>query len=138
MNHLLDDVRLEVERLHDFFAGWFQGTIAQTEFEHRFAARLHPAFENVQPSGRALTRDTLLTSLRQAWGSNPDFQIEIRETRILGTWPDCGLVLAGYVEAQFGARNTIPADNLRRSSVLFERSAGGLVWRHVHETAMPI
>ncbi len=45
-------------------------------------------------------------------------------------------MLAAYVEAQTGARNTTPADNLRHSTVLFERLAGRLAWRHVHETAL--
>ena len=138
MTELLGEVRLEVERLHDFFVGWFQGTIAKTAFEDQVAARLHPDFENIQPSGRALPRDILWTGLRGAWGSNPDFRIEIRDTRILGTWPDCGLILAGYVEAQFGAHNTIPPNNLRRSTVLFERGASGLIWRYIQETAMPV
>jgi hypothetical protein len=107
---LLDEVRDEVVRLHDFFTGWFSGVLPE---------------------------DALLNGLRAAHGSNPDFRIEIRDTRLLGDWPDCGLVLAGYVEAQFGARNTTPPDNLRRATVLFERGAKGLIWRHVHETAMP-
>jgi hypothetical protein len=141
VTQLLDEVRAEVERLHDFIAGWFQGTAsqadAQTDFESQFTARLHPEFENVQPSGRVLSRENLLKALSGARGSNPDFRIEVRDTRILGHWPDCGLILAGYVEAQFGAHNTTPPDNLRRSTVVFERSSTGLIWRHIHETAMP-
>ena len=133
----LDEVRAEVERLHDFLAGWFQGTLPESAFEGGIAVRLHPKFENVQPAGHVLTRDGLLGPLRRAWGSNPDFRIEIRETRILGLWQGGGLILAGYVEAQFGARSSTPADNLRRSTVLFERGASGLVWRHIHETMMP-
>jgi hypothetical protein len=134
---LLEEVRAEIVRLHDFFTGWFTGALPGDTFEDGVAGRLHPAFENVQPAGKALTRDVLLNGLRAAHGSNPGFRIEIRETRLLGNWPDCGLVLASYVEAQFGARNTTPPDNLRRATVLFERGAKGLIWRHVHETAMP-
>ena len=101
MTQLLDEVRAEVERLHDFIAGWFQGTVAQADaeadFEYQFTARLHPEFENVQPSGRVLSRENLLNALSGARGSNPDFRIEVRDTRILGHWPDCGLILAGYL-----------------------------------------
>jgi hypothetical protein len=135
---LLDEVQAEIVRLHDFFTGWFSGALPEDAFEEGVAARLHPEFENVQPAGKALARDVLLNGLRAAHGSNPDFRIEIRETRLLGNWPDCGLVLASYVEAQFGARNTTPPDNLRRATVLFERRPKGLIWRHVHETAMPL
>jgi hypothetical protein len=133
---LLEEVTAEIERLHDFFAGWFQGTIPDDAFEDGIANRLHPEFENVQPAGHILTCDTLLGPLRGARGVNPGFRIEVREVRILGQWPGAGLVLAGYVEAQFGARNTVPSDNLRRSTVLFERMDDALVWRYVHETAL--
>lgn len=133
---LLEEVRAEVERLHDFFTGWFQGTIAADSFDSSIAACLHPKFENVQPAGHALTLESLLGALRRAHGSNPGFRIEVGDVRVLGEWPGAGLILAGYVEAQFGARNTVPADNLRRSTVLFERLDGRLIWRHVHETAM--
>jgi len=133
----LDEVHAEIVRLHDFFTGWFTGTLPKDAFEDGISACLHATFENVQPAGKTLTRDVLLTGLRAAHGVNPDFRIEIRETRILGVWPECGLILAGYVEAQFGARNTTPADNLRRSTALFKRSGALLVWRYVHETAIP-
>jgi len=133
---LLSEVRAEIVRLHDFFTGWFSGALPHDAFEDGVAARLHAGFENVQPAGKVLTRAVLLDSLRGAHGSNPDFRIEIRDTRLLGDWPDCGLVLATYIEAQFGARNTTPSDNLRRATVLFERNPDHLIWRHVHETAM--
>jgi hypothetical protein len=143
---LLGEVQTEIVRLHDFFTGWFSGTLPLDAFgdafgdafEDGFAARLHPGFENVQPAGKAMTREDLLNGLRAAYGSSPDFRIEIRDTRLLGDWPECGLVLASYIEAQFGARNTTPSDNLRRATVLFERGSNGLIWRHVHETAMPL
>ncbi len=69
----LDEVRDEVERLHDFLAGWFQGTLPESAFEGGIAARLHSEFENMQLAGHVLTRDGLLGPLRQAWGSNPHF-----------------------------------------------------------------
>ena len=134
---LLNEVRNEIVRLHDFFTGWFTGALPEDAFEEGVAARLHPDFENVQPAGKALSREVLLNGLRAAHGSNPEFRIEIRDTRTLGDWPDCGLILASYVEVQFGALNSTPADNLRRSTVFFERGANRLIWRHVHETSLP-
>lgn len=137
MELLFDEVRTEIVRLHDFFTNWFRGMVPEDAFENGIAARLHPGFENVQPAGKVLSLDDLLGGLRACHGTNPDFRIEIRDTRILASWPDCGLILAEYVEAQFGARNTSPPDNLRRSTVLFERTSENLIWRHVHETAIP-
>lgn len=128
-------VKQEVERLHAFISGWFRGEIDAAEFEPAFAARLDPDFENIQPSGRVLKRADLLEPIRAAHGTNPDFRITIREPRVLGTWP--GLILATYVEEQFGALNSDPPDNDRRSTALFLADGPDLVWRHLQETAVP-
>ncbi len=137
MNGILGEVRTEIEVLHDFFTGWFNGALPETseDFARGLADHLHADFEIVLPSGTVLDRDGILTPVRQAWGTNPGFRATTRDVRILGEWPAAGLVLAAYVEAQTGARNTTPADNLRHSTVLFERTAERLLWRHLHETA---
>jgi hypothetical protein len=133
---VLGEVQAEVVALHDFFTCWFTGALPRTDsdFAKGLGDHLHPAFEMVQPSGEIFDHDGTLSGLRQAWGVNPDFRIEIRDVRILGVWP--GLVMAEYVEAQFGARNSVPSDNLRRSTALFERQGDRLLWRHLHETAL--
>ena len=141
MSETLAQVRAEVETLHDFFTGWFSGALPESGevFARGLADHLHPEFEIVLPSGTVHDRDGILTPVRQAWGTNPDFRAVVRDVRVLGEWARgksaAGLVLAAYVEAQTGARNTTPADNLRHATVLFERIAGRLVWRHLHETA---
>lgn len=134
---LANETVAEIERLHCFFEGWFQGTLPGSALDEVLAPALHPDFENIQPAGTVLTRRVLLDSIADAHGTNPGFRIEIREPRMLGHWPGAGLILTGYVEAQFGARNTSPPDNLRRSTVLFEHANDRLVWRYVHETALP-
>ncbi len=143
---VLDEVRAEVVALHDFFTGWFNGTLPESGevFAHGLADHFHPDFEIVLPSGTVHDREGILTPIRQAWGTNPGFSAVVRDVRVLGEWPQGdsgpgdsgrGLVLAAYVEDQSGARNTIPPDNLRHSTVLFERIGEHLVWRHLHETA---
>ncbi|MEO0820446.1 MAG: hypothetical protein AAF074_08470 [Pseudomonadota bacterium] len=128
---------VEIVRMHDFFGAWFRGDLAAAAFEPDCLSRLAPGFENVQPSGRVLTLADLMEPIRAARGTNPAFRIEIREPRLLGAYPEAGLIHASYVEAQFGARNTHPPDNLRRSTVLFAAEGDRLIWRHIHETAMP-
>jgi hypothetical protein len=137
MSGLLDEIRTEVEGLHEFFTGWFSGALSESDaaFASGLADHFHPDFEIVLPSGSVHDRDGILTPIRHAWGTNPGFSAVVRDVRVLGEWPGARLVLAAYVEAQTGARNTTPADNLRHSTVLFERIAGRLVWRHLHETA---
>ena len=139
MSDTLAEVRAEIETLHDFFTGWFSGTLPESGevFARGLGDHLHPEFEIVLPSGTVFDRDGLLGPVRQAWGASPDFRAVVRDVRVLGEWPQAGagLVLAAYIEDQSAARNTIPPDNLRHSTVLFERLAGRLVWRHLHETA---
>ena len=137
MSETLAEVRAEIETLHDFFTGWFNGTrpASGEVFAHGLGDHLHEEFEIVLPSGTVCDCDGLLTPVREAWGTNPEFRAVVRDVRVLGEWPRAGLVLAAYVEDQTAARNTIPPDNLRHSTVLFERKAGRLVWRHLHETA---
>ena len=138
MSPVLNDIRDEIETLHRFLVGWFTGALEQSDavFDAGLADRLHRDFEMVQPAGGVHDRAATLAMVRGGWGTNPDFRIAIREVRLLGDWPGAGLVLAGYVEVQAGARNS-PADNARRSTVLFARGSGGLLWRHLHETALP-
>ena len=144
MGELLGEVRAEIEALHDFFTAWFNGTLPATGevFAHGLADHFHPDFEIVLPSGTVHDLDGILTPVRQAWGTNPGFRTGIRDVRVVGEWPQgesgAELVLATYVEAQSGARNTSPPDILRYSTVLFERRAERLVWRHLHETAIPV
>jgi hypothetical protein len=133
---ILSEVRGEIAALHDVLVSWFRGTIAEAALDADFGARLHADFEQVQPLGQVLSRAELLRALRPLRGSNPDFAVEIREVRLLGLWPQPGLVLAGYVEDQFAARNTIPADNRRRCTCMLERGPGSFLWRHVHETGV--
>lgn len=130
-------VRDEVERLHLLIERWFQGTAAEADFGVLERA-LHPGFENIQPAGRVLTKSDLTTGLKAAYGANPAFRIEIRDVRLIAAYPEAGLVLATYLEMQFAAKNTVPPDNLRRSTVLFETGADRLIWRHLHETAVPL
>ena len=138
MSDLPVEVSAEIEALHVFFTGWFGGALPESDeaFAQGLADHLHPNFEIVLPSGTVHDRDGLLIPIRKAWGTNPGFSATVRDVRILGEWPSAGLVLAAYVEVQTGARNTTPADNLRHATVLFERAAGRLVWRHLHETAL--
>ncbi|MEM7506816.1 MAG: hypothetical protein AAF415_08715 [Pseudomonadota bacterium] len=123
----------EIIRLHDVIAGWFRGEIPEAEFDQAFAASLAPEFENIQPSGKVLSRADLLDPIRAAHGSNPDFRITIEEPRLLGTWS--GLILMGYVEFQQGARQSA-GENRRRSTVLFEEDGDRLLWRYLQETGL--
>jgi hypothetical protein len=131
-------VRDEVKNLHDFIAGWFRGELENGErtFDRGFTTRLGSTFRNIQPNGGVLTRDDIIGGIRSAHGSNPDFRISIHDVSLRDTYDDDRLLLATYLERQSGAKNTIPADNDRISTVLMRRGDGGkIIWLHLHETA---
>ena len=122
----------EIDRLHQVIEGWFRGTLAPDRYEPDFVDALHPDFECIQPSGALLSRADLVGGMQQAHGTNPDFRITIEAPRLIATWP--GLILAGYIEAQTGARNSAP-ENRRRSTALFT-TGPRLLWRHLQETGL--
>ena len=142
---VLDDVRAEIEAVHRFIAGWFRGDepAGAEPFKAGLAARLAPGFVNIQPAGRVLAPDVLLSSIEQGHGANPRFEIEIRDVAL--RFVDAGsggagggLVLATYTELQRGALHSTPPENARVSTVLLERTEAGFLWHHIHETACPM
>ncbi|MCH9809251.1 MAG: DUF4440 domain-containing protein [Alphaproteobacteria bacterium] len=131
------NLQVEVEAVHVFIAAWFRGDVAKDrgEFDRQLGQRFHPEMINIQPSGRALNMTELLEPIFDAHGSNPNFQISIREFQLVAIKGE--IAMATYIEDQTGARNSTP-NNSRISSVLFElRGAESKpVWRHLHETAL--
>lgn len=128
----------EVEDLHTFIAGWFRGDLENREsvFDEGFTARLSGTFQNIQPNGGVLTRNDIAGGIRSAHGTNPDFRISIHDVSLRDTYHDNRLLLATYLERQSSAKNTIPADNDRVSTVLMRQGDDGkLIWLHLHETA---
>lgn len=133
---LEDRLRREVEEVHAFIAAWFRGDArnARDIFEFSLGNQLASDLINIQPSGGTLNKDDLLTPLFKAHGANPDFNISIRDFRLLHISPDGATAAAVYVEDQTGALNTAPPNNSRITTILFDVSGSGPVWLHLHET----
>lgn len=133
------ELRGEVEALHAFLAAWFRGDLPRDKalFHSEFADRLADGMENIQPSGIALSKETLLGAIFEGHGSNGAFEIGIRDFRLLAVSADRGFAVATYVEDQKGAKNTDPPDNTRVSTVVFRLADGdrSVAWLHLHETA---
>lgn len=149
-------VREEVERLHAFISGWFRGEVSESNalFEASFASRLAPELINIQPAGAVLTRAELMEGIRAGYGANPDFRITISEVML--RWSsaagearvteegvhsgdvggDSVVALATYREFQEGAKQTVPPDNTRVTTVLMRLGGPGEgpLWLHLHET----
>ena len=126
----LETAQTEIIRLHDFFTAWYQGAIPQSDLP-QFTDVLHPEFQLVMPAGKLYTRAEVIEVIQSGHGQNPDFEITIEETHLIGTWP--GATMAHYIERQTGARNSATT-NRRRSTVLFDTGSPRLLWRHLQET----
>ena len=127
-------VKSEIVALHEFFVGWFNGTIPKNSFEQSFSARFDPEFILIPPAGKLLKLQDLSAAVHSAYASNPDFKIVIRNVKIRRVLP--GHILATYEEWQKNALASSPANNARLASVLFKESQA-LKWLHVHETRIP-
>ncbi len=132
----LEFVRNEIVALHDFFTGWFNGTLPQDDalFNDNIGRRLVAGFVNIQPSGAVLERDALIGMLRSGYGKNPEFKITIEDV-VVRQKLEGGLTLATYVECQTGAQNS-QASNKRLSSVLMKNRGDHADWYWVHETGL--
>lgn len=137
-DHLNDslesEVRHEVEALHNFFVGWFSGSLPVNAFETQFLSRLDRDFALIPPAGTLLTLNDFQTALRRNHGTNPDFRIAIRNVKVHRVLN--GHILATYEEWQRNALASKPPDNARIASVIFDWSQP-LRWLHVHETWLP-
>ena len=73
-------VKSEIFGLHQFFQDWFSGKVEESKklFDEKVSSHFEPSFEFVMPDGTHMTKDETVSSLRDAYGSDPDFKIEVR------------------------------------------------------------
>ena len=135
MAESLEQVRKEIEDLHQFFCGWFAATLPETDLATQFLPRFSKEITLIPPAGIKLGMDELLNMMRGGYGSNPDFRIQIRNVTI--RHESDSTVLATYEEWQRNALASKPADNGRISTVLFVKENDVLIWLHVHENWLP-
>jgi hypothetical protein len=133
-NDIQEKVRLEIEELHEFFVGWFNGSLPESAFETGFLDRFSEKLVYIPPGGRRLGLDDLAQAIRDGYASNPDFRIAIREVQVHWAFDD--YVMATYEEWQRNALASTPPDNGRVATVLF-KGPEPLKWLHIHETWMP-
>ncbi len=132
---LTAQVRAEVEALHEFFVGWFGGTLPETVFKADFLDRFAADLVFIPPAGHFFGLEDLAGSVRQGYGSNADFRVQIRNVNVHHVFPEH--VLATYEEWQRNARASTPPDNARLATVLFQIDGDRLRWLHIHETWLP-
>lgn len=127
-------VKQEIEDLHAFFVGWYNGALPQNAYETGFLAKLDSGFTIIMPSGTELNYEELCSAMKASFGKKPGFQIEIRNVRLV-TFSETTAV-ATYEEWQHDDLEGPDSASARISTVVFERG-DSLSWRHVHETWLP-
>lgn len=127
----------EIHRLHNFFVDWFKGDIDETEQNFSVCVEsMAECFHLVTPQGLRMERESLLASLKEAYGCRKGtiFNIECRNVKVLHSIGDAHLV--AYEEWQtIGETKTA-----RISSSWFREDPklpNQLQWLHVHETWIP-
>lgn len=127
-------VRQEVEDLHAFFVGWYNGDLPESAYETAFLAKLDSGFTIILPSGVELNYGELCSAMKASFGKKKGFQIEIRKVRLVKSAET--MVVATYEEWQHNDQEGPDSATARVSTVVFERGEV-LLWRHVHETWLP-
>jgi hypothetical protein len=123
----------EITELHDFFAAWFNGHIANNdETFARFDDVMYESFTMITPHARAVrSREDIINGVRQGYGTRPEVRIWVEEVRLLHR--TAHMLVVSYVEKQ----QTPDRETARRSTVVFAPAPelpNGLRWLHVHET----
>ena len=131
---LEQELRQDIEGLHEFFVGWYNGNLPPAAFETEFVARLAPMFTIIMPSGVELGMDSLSSAMRESFGKNPGFHIEIRNVQLIHS--DANTAIASYEEWQRTEQGGLESVSGRVSTVVFSRGTA-LRWLHVHETWLP-
>ena len=122
-----------IEALHDFFAAWYCADCDRDAFGTVERA-LAEDFERVAPDGSIDSRQSILDSVRAAYGTYDSgaFEIEIRNVEPVETSEDRALVR--YEEWQTAPSGT----NGRVSTALFAPASGSgeqpVAWRYLQET----
>ena len=118
----------EVIEAHRLIEQWFASVQSPAVLEN-LLARFSPQFSMVSPLGRVLDFAALNELFLLASGKKLGFRIELSELRGLALH-DAGATVS-YREQQTDATG-LHSD--RRSTVVFEKVDGRILWRHLHET----
>ncbi|NUU37206.1 DUF4440 domain-containing protein [Pseudomonas sp. C2B4] len=118
----------EVIQSHVAIEKWLAEEQDPSELEH-LLTRFSPQFSMVSPLGRVLDFNALEALFMLAGGKKLGFRIELSELRGIALHNDGATV--SYREQQTDATG-LHSD--RRSTVVFEKVDGKILWRHLQET----
>lgn len=123
--------KTEIIELHEFFEGYFLGTLPLEALD-RAEAAFHPHFSMIGPDGDLRNRATILQMLHDGHHHTDDLTITTSQHTLVHD--DGDTIVATYVE-RHDLRDG--RSNERLTSVVFVpdgAAPNGLLWRHAQET----
>ncbi|MEI2264925.1 DUF4440 domain-containing protein [Erwinia sp. CGal63] len=124
----------EVLDAHELIRRWLGNASTPTEVCENLLARFSPAYSMVTTSGARLDYAALDAFFRTQRGAKAGLNIDIAAMQVIAESEKGATVV--YQEKQ-----QLPGQEatLRFSTVVFEvNQQGQVIWRHLHETALPI
>lgn len=129
------DWRAEIRQLHEFFAGWYTGELADTDENFaRLTDVLADDFQLITGGGFTVDRDMMVGMMRGEHGSRPDMEMHVDEPRL--RLHEGGLILFTYREHGSSAgrsKSTLITVLMRE----VPEAPNGVQWVHLHETELP-
>lgn len=137
MRNDLDRVREHLVDIHRFFTDWVSGACPEDDatFRKGLLDRLSRNAMVIMPGGMAFEAEVFTKYMRGIHGSNPKFRIDIRNVNVRHRVGD--VLVATYEEWQRDARDSMPPNNGRISTMVIADRGGRFEVLHVHETWLP-
>ncbi|WP_338576997.1 DUF4440 domain-containing protein [Erwinia sp. E_sp_B01_1] len=122
----------EVSEAHELIGNWLGHSEVAPEVCEKLLARFSPVYSMVTPGGALLDFAALSAFFRAQRGAKKGLLIEVMNMQLIAESADGATVT--YQEKQ-----QLPGQSatLRFSTVVFELCEGQIIWRHLHETALP-
>lgn len=131
--NLESEVRQEIEEMHQFFVGWFNGKVEQSVFD-KFMSRFDNTVKYIDADGSLHDRTALVGFLGGARGTGSDFRIAIRDVKVRHL--SDSYVIATYTEWQRQATSSGRKESARLTTLVLSRTKP-FRWMHIHETWLP-
>lgn len=128
--NLENDVRTEIEEMHQFFVDWFSGKAEQSVFDE-FTSRFDSNVKYIGVDGSLLDRTALVDFLGGARGIGSNFRIAIRDVKVQHL--SDSHVIVTYTEWQRQATFSDRPENGRLTTLILSTSKP-FRWIHIHET----
>lgn len=126
-----DPWKTEIIELHEFFEGYFLGTLPLDALS-RAESALHPDFTMTGPDGETRNRAAIVQMLHDGHGHTDDLRITTSDFALVRAEGDT--TVAAYVERHDLRNGRV---NIRQTTVVFvtdPAAPNGVAWRHAHET----